>query len=63
MGRVAGDEYRPLLRRPDLDALYQHRLDVYAEVATLTVATDGRIPEAVSQDILAQLADLSSAGQ
>jgi shikimate kinase/3-dehydroquinate synthase len=63
MGRVAGDEYRPLLRRPDLDALYQHRLDVYAEVATLTVATDGRRPEAVSQDVLAQLADLSSAGQ
>jgi shikimate kinase len=55
MLRVAGDEYRPLLRRPDLDALYQRRLGIYDEVATLTVATDGRRPEAVSQDVLAQL--------
>ncbi len=55
MGRVAGDEYRPLLRRPDLDTLYQRRLGVYDQVATLTVATDGRRPEAVSQDVLAQL--------
>jgi shikimate kinase len=63
MERVAGDEYRPLLRRPGLDTLYQRRLDVYDEVATLTVATDGRRPETVSQDVLAQLADLGSAGQ
>ncbi len=55
MLRVAGDEYRPLLRRPDLDTLYQRRLGVYDQVATLTVATDGRRPEAVSQDVLAQL--------
>src|ERR1700733_8431944 len=55
MERVAGDEYRPLLRKPDLDALYQRRLGVYDEVATLTVATDGRRPEAVSQHVLVQL--------
>jgi shikimate kinase len=56
MLRVAGDQFRPLLARPDLEALYQHRLSVYDSVATLTVATGGRRPEAVSQDVLAQLA-------
>jgi len=55
MLRVAGDEYRPLLRRPDLEALYRRRLGLYDDVATLTVATDGRRPETVSQDVLAQL--------
>jgi len=53
--RVAGDQGRPLLRRPDLETLYQRRLGAYGNVATLTVATDGRRPEAVSQDVLAQL--------
>ncbi|MGH3227533.1 MAG: bifunctional shikimate kinase/3-dehydroquinate synthase [Streptosporangiaceae bacterium] len=55
MLRVAGDEYRPLLRRPDLETLYRRRLGLYDDVAALTVATDGRRPEAVSQDVLAQL--------
>jgi len=55
MLRVAGDQGRPLLRRPGLETLYQRRLGVYDNVATLTVATGGRRPEAVSQDILAQL--------
>ncbi len=55
MLRVAGDDYRPMLRRADLETLYQRRLGVYDAVATLTVATDGRRPEAVSQDVLAQL--------
>ena len=55
MLRVAGDQFRPLLARPDLEALYRHRLSVYDSVATLTVATDGRRAEAVSQDALAQL--------
>ena len=55
MLRVAGDEYRPMLRRPDLETLYQRRLGVYGNVATLTVDTDGRLPEAVGQDVLAQL--------
>ena len=55
MLRVAGDQYRPMLGRPDLEGLYQSRLLVYESVATLTVATDGRRPEAVSQDVLAQL--------
>ena len=56
MLRVAGDEFRPMLARPGLDDLYRNRLSVYDAVATLTVATDGRHPETVSQDVIAQLA-------
>jgi shikimate kinase len=59
--RVGGDgapESRPLLARPDLAVLYQRRLGVYAGVATLTVPTDGRRPEAVTEDILARTATL-----
>ena len=54
--RVGGDTGRPLLARPDLAAVYQRRLGVYAGVATLTVATDDRHPEAVTADILSRLA-------
>jgi len=54
--RVGGDDGRPLLAWPDLAALYQRRLGVYAGVATLTVPTDGRRPEAVTEDILARAA-------
>ena len=55
MRRVGGDPGRPLLARPDLAATYQRRLPLYAELATLTVSTDGRHPEAISQDILTRL--------
>ena len=58
MQRVRGvpdPESRPLLARPDLAATYQRRLPLYAEIATLTIGTDGRHPETVSQDILARL--------
>jgi shikimate kinase len=55
MQRVGGDPGRPLLARPDLAATYQRRLPLYARVATLTVSTDGRRPEAISQDILTRL--------
>ena len=55
MQRVGGDQGRPLLARPDLAATYQCRLPLYAELATLTVSTDGRHPEAISQDILTRL--------
>jgi shikimate kinase len=56
--RVGGDAdplSRPLLARPDLPALYQRRLSVYETVATLTVPTDGRPPEAICGDLLARL--------
>jgi len=55
MQRVAGDEYRPLLARPGLDDLYQRRLDVYGAVASLTIATDGRRPEAIGADVIEHL--------
>jgi len=55
MRRVGGDAGRPLLARPDLPALYQRRLAIYAAVSTLTVPTDSRGPEDISEDILARL--------
>jgi shikimate kinase len=55
MRRVGGDPGRPLLARPDLAATYQRRLPLYTELATLTISTDGRHPEAISQDILTRL--------
>jgi shikimate kinase len=55
MARVGGDPGRPLLARPDLSATYQRRLPLYAGIATLTVPTDHRAPEAVGQDILTRL--------
>jgi shikimate kinase len=54
--RVGGDGGRPMLARPDLAAVYDRRLAAYAGVATLTVATDDRRPEAISADILSNLA-------
>jgi shikimate kinase len=62
MARVGGDPGRPLLARPDLAATYQRRLPIYAGIATLTVATDGRRPETIAADILARLAPEPAAG-
>lgn len=59
MLRVAHDEYRPLLRAPDLEGIFQRRLASYHAVATLTVVTDGRRPEAVCLDVVGRLADLA----
>jgi len=55
MLRVAGDTYRPLLARPGVEELYQRRLAIYDDVATLTVATDGRRPESICQEVLSRL--------
>jgi shikimate kinase / 3-dehydroquinate synthase len=55
MLRVAGDAYRPLLARPGLEELYARRLSVYESVASLSVATDGRRPEAVAAEVLSRL--------
>ena len=62
MARVGGDPGRPLLARPDLAATYQRRLPIYAGIATLTVATDGRRPETIAADILARLITDPAAG-
>ena len=56
MARVAGDQGRPMLHRPGLDELYQRRLDVYSDVATLTIGTDGREPRDVAGDVVEHLA-------
>jgi shikimate kinase / 3-dehydroquinate synthase len=61
MMRVAHDEYRPMLRAPDLQAIFERRLGIYQSVATQTVATDGRRPEAVCLDIIERLVQLPSA--
>jgi shikimate kinase len=52
MLRVAHDTGRPVLRAPDLQAIFRRRLASYEAAATQIVATDGRRPEAVCGDIL-----------
>jgi shikimate kinase len=52
MARVGGDDRRPMLRRPDLAAVYARRLAGYEAVATHTVPTDGREPADVCRDIV-----------
>jgi shikimate kinase/3-dehydroquinate synthase len=58
MSRVQGDEYRPLLHRPDLDELYSKRLPVYEDLSVLTIDTDGRRPDAIAREVLAGLTRL-----
>jgi shikimate kinase/3-dehydroquinate synthase len=58
MSRVQGDEYRPMLHRPDLDELYQKRLPVYEDLSVLTIDTDGRRPDAIAHEVLAELTRL-----
>ena len=58
MARVKSDEFRPMLHRPDLDEVYKRRLSVYEDLSVLTVDTDGRRPDAVALEVLAQLTRL-----
>ena len=58
MSRVQGDEYRPMLHRPDLDDLYKKRLPVYEDLSVLTIDTDGRRPDAIAREVLAELTRL-----
>jgi shikimate kinase len=53
--RIAHDQNRPMLRAPGLEAIFRGRLASYEAVATLTVATGGRRPEAVCQDVISAL--------
>ena len=53
--RVKSDEFRPMLHRPGLDEVYGRRLSLYEDVSVLTVDTDGRRPDAVALEVLAQL--------
>jgi shikimate kinase/3-dehydroquinate synthase len=58
MARVKSDEFRPMLHRPDLDEVYKRRLPVYEDLSVLTVDTDGRSPDAIALEVLAQLTRL-----
>jgi shikimate kinase / 3-dehydroquinate synthase len=60
MLRVAHDEHRPMLRAPDLQAVFRRRRANYEAIATHVVATDGRPPEAVCHDILGRLPRVAS---
>jgi shikimate kinase / 3-dehydroquinate synthase len=53
--RVRHDTFRPLLHRPNLEALYTARLGSYKSAATITVVTNGRRAETVAQDVLQEL--------
>jgi shikimate kinase len=61
LSRVRRDELRPMLRRPDLEAVYQRRLLAYQDVSVLTIDTDGRPPSAVAAEVLARMAELPMA--
>jgi shikimate kinase / 3-dehydroquinate synthase len=60
MSRVQGDEYRPMLHRPDLNEVYKRRLPVYEDLSALTIDTDGRRPDAIARETLAELTRLPS---
>lgn len=55
--RVGGDPRRPLLAGSDLAVLLRQRRPHYEEAAGLRVDTDGRSADAVTEQILAALAD------
>jgi shikimate kinase / 3-dehydroquinate synthase len=55
MSRVQSDEFRPMLHRPDLDEVYKRRLPVYEDLSVFTIDTDGRRPDAVAMEVLAEL--------
>jgi len=58
MARVEGDQYRPLLHRPDLGQVYRRRLPVYEDLSVLTIDTGGRRPDAIAREVLAELTRL-----
>jgi shikimate kinase len=55
LARVGGDQGRPMLARPDVQALHAERQAVYASVAALTIDTDGRLPDDIALEVLAAL--------
>jgi shikimate kinase/3-dehydroquinate synthase len=61
MLRVSHDQYRPMLRAPDLQAIFTRRLSSYQAVATHTIATGGRRPEAICLDVIERLVQVPSA--
>ncbi len=55
LARIGADAGRPMLSRPDLEAVYRRRLAAYEAVATHTVRTDGRAPADVCGEIVSRL--------
>jgi shikimate kinase len=55
LARVQGDQYRPMLHRPDLEELYRRRLPVYEDLSVIIIDTDGRRPDAIAREVLAEL--------
>ena len=55
LARVGGDQGRPMLARPDVQALHAEREAIYASVATVTVDTDGHSPEDIALEVLGAL--------
>jgi shikimate kinase len=55
MSRVGGDKGRPMLARPDIEALYTQRQALYESVATFTVNTNARHLDEIVLDVLAGL--------
>jgi shikimate kinase len=53
--RVGGDEGRPMLARPGIQALHEERQAVYASVAAVTVDTDGRLPDEIALELVGAL--------
>ncbi|WP_298989377.1 shikimate kinase [uncultured Pseudokineococcus sp.] len=58
--RVGDDRGRPMLARPDLDAVHARRLPGFADVATAEVATAGRRPAEVADAVTTALAATSA---
>ena len=58
LGRVGRDEFRPILQRPDLAAVYQARAAMYEHTSAVTVDTDGRPPDEVARRVLERLTAL-----
>ena len=56
LARVGGDPHRPVLARPDLEAVHRQRIAGYRDAADVIVVTDGLPPEAVAERVLAELA-------
>jgi shikimate kinase len=55
LARIGGDQGRPMLARPGVQALHAERESIYASVASVTVDTDGRAPEEIVLEALASL--------
>ena len=61
LARIGDDDGRPMLLRSDLTEIYRRRLDVYEQVATVTVPTEGRLADHVCADIVQHLTGAQTA--